>query len=146
MSSAGLESQDIEEDVMAHVSGLSRGDKRRNERLARLRELVPPGNAILGIDLADDKQVMVLTDQDSRVLARKRVRAKAWQLGSALEWGRRVARRHGFGDVTVACEPTGHRWRVLDQLAAGLGMPLRTAAARRPGPGKRGLHPRQERR
>ncbi|WIV60913.1 IS110 family transposase [Amycolatopsis nalaikhensis] len=22
------------------------------------------------------------------------------------------------------CEPTGHRWRVLDQLAAGLGMPL----------------------
>lgn len=124
MSSAGVESQDIEEDVMAHGSGLSRGDKRRNDRLARLRELVPPGNAILGIDLADDKQVMVLTDHDSRVLARKRVRAKAWQLGSALEWGRGVARRHGFGDVTVACEPTGHRWRVLDQLAAGLGMPL----------------------
>src|SRR3954447_2373642 len=100
MSTAGLESQDIEEDVMAHGSGLSRGDKRRNERLARLWELVPPGNAILGIDLADDKQVMVLTDHDSRVLARKRVRAKTWQLASALEWGRRgasarVRRRHG---------------------------------------------------
>lgn len=60
MSCAGLESQDIEEDVVAHGSGLSRGDKRRNERLARLRELVPPQNAILGIDLADDKQAMVV--------------------------------------------------------------------------------------
>jgi transposase len=26
--------------------------------------------------------------------------------------------------VTVACEPTGHRWRVLDQLAAGRGLAL----------------------
>ena len=26
--------------------------------------------------------------------------------------------------MTVACEPTGHRWRVLDQLAAERGLPL----------------------
>jgi transposase len=58
------------------------------------------------------------------VLARKRIRTKAWRLGSALEWARQVARRHGFADVTVGCEPTGHRWRVLDQLAAELDMPL----------------------
>lgn len=124
MSCAGLQSQDIEEDVMAQGSGLSRGDKRRNERLVRLRQLVPAENAILGIDLADEKQAMVLTDHDSRVLARKRVRAKAWRLGSALEWARQAARRHGFADVTVGCEPTGHRWRVLDQLAAGMDMSL----------------------
>ncbi|MGH4024177.1 MAG: IS110 family transposase [Pseudonocardiaceae bacterium] len=109
---------------MAHGSGVSRGDKRRNQRLALLRELVPIENAILGIDLADDKQAMVVTDHDSRVLARKRVRAKTWQLGSALEWARQVARQQGFADVSVGCEPTGHRWRVLDQLAAGLGMGL----------------------
>jgi hypothetical protein len=30
----------------------------------------------------------------------------------------------GFASVTVACEPTGHRWRVLDQLAAEWGLPL----------------------
>ena len=30
----------------------------------------------------------------------------------------------GFVSVTVACEPTGHRWRVLDQLAAGRGLAL----------------------
>jgi hypothetical protein len=34
-------------------SGLSRGDRNRNARLARLRELVPHGNAIVGIDLAE---------------------------------------------------------------------------------------------
>jgi transposase len=30
----------------------------------------------------------------------------------------------GFARVTVACEPTGHRWRVLGQLAADRGMPF----------------------
>jgi hypothetical protein len=62
MSLTGLESQDIEEEVVVQGSGLSRGDKRRNARLARLRELVPAGNAILGIDLADQKQALVLAD------------------------------------------------------------------------------------
>ncbi|WIV60915.1 hypothetical protein [Amycolatopsis nalaikhensis] len=105
-----MQSQDIEEDVMPHGSGLSRGDKRRNERLARLRALVPPQNAIVGIDLADEKQAIVVTDHDSRVLARKRVRAKAWRLGSVLEWAREVARRHGFADVTVGCGSRPIEW------------------------------------
>jgi transposase len=30
----------------------------------------------------------------------------------------------GFAGVTVACEPTGHRWRVVGQLAADRGMPF----------------------
>jgi transposase len=37
-------------------TGLSRGDRNRN---ARLRELLPPENAIVGIDLADSKQAAV---------------------------------------------------------------------------------------
>src|SRR5439155_25509812 len=74
--------------------------------------------------LAAEKRAIVVPDHDARVLAREGVRAQAGRLGSALEWARQVAGRHGFADVTVGCEPTGHRWRVLDQLAAGLGMPL----------------------
>jgi Transposase len=37
-----------------------------------------------------------------------------------------IERAHaaGFASVTVACEPTAHRWRVLDQLAAWRGLPL----------------------
>lgn len=52
---------------------LSRGDRRRNERLARLRAVVTRDSAVLAFDLAADKQV---------------------------------------------CALTGHRWRLLDQIAA----------------------------
>jgi transposase len=124
LSLTGLVSQNSKEDVVVQGSGLSRGDKRRNEQLARLRELVPVDNAILGIDLADTKQAVVVTDHDSRVLARGPVTAKAWELGPVLDWARQVAHAHGFTDVTVGCEPTGHRWRVLDQLAAQQNMAL----------------------
>jgi transposase len=105
-------------------SGLSGGDRNRNVRLARLRELVPLSNAIMGIDLADDKQAAVVTDHDSQVIARRRVSARAWELGELLDWAVARAAVAGFASVTVACEPTGHRWRVLDQLAAGRGLAL----------------------
>ena len=108
---------------MGNGSGLSRGDRNRNARLARLRELVPLSNAIVGIDLADDTQAAVVTDHDSRVIARRRVRARAWELGEA-GLGGGPGGGAGFCSVTVACEPTGHRWRVLDQLAAGRGLAL----------------------
>ena len=124
MSFRGLVSQNGQEDVVVQGSGLSRGDKRRNAKLARLRESLRVDNAILGIDLADEKQALVLADHDSRVLARKRVRAEAWELGPVSDWARRVAHSHGFAGVTVGCEPTGHRWRVLDELAAQRDMTL----------------------
>ena len=124
MLCSGLESQNIEEGVVVHSNGLSRGDRRRNERLARLRELVPVSNLILAVDLADEKQVFVLTDHDSRVLARRRVRAKVWRLGPVLDWAIDMAAEFGAAGVTVGCEPTGHRWRMLDQLAAERAMPL----------------------
>jgi transposase len=56
---------------MGNGSGVSRGDRNRNARLARLRGMVPVENAIVGIDLADQKQMVVVTDHDSKVLARK---------------------------------------------------------------------------
>ncbi len=56
---------------MCDRSGLSRGDRNRNARLARLRELLPASPAIVGIDLAGDKQAAVVSDHDSRVIARR---------------------------------------------------------------------------
>jgi transposase len=109
---------------MGNGSGVSRGDRNRNARLARLRVLVPSVNAIVGIDLADRKQMVVVTDHDSKVLARKTFRCHAWDLGAALDWASKQAAGKGFAGVTVACEPTGHRWRVLGQLAAERGMPF----------------------
>jgi transposase len=67
-------------------SGISRGDRNRNARLVRLRELVPIEKAIVGIDLADRKQLVVVTDHDSKVLARRTFRCRAWDLGIALDW------------------------------------------------------------
>jgi transposase len=122
---------------VGNASGVSRGDRNRNARLARLRALVLVENAIVGIDLADRKQVVVVCDHDSTVLARRTFRCRAWDLGVALEWAAHRAAAKGFAGVTVACEPTGHRWRVLGQLAADRGMPfvcvqpLQTSWARR---------------
>jgi transposase len=59
---------------MGNGSGVSRGDRNRNVRLERLRALVPVTNAIAGIDLAGSKQMVVVTDHDSRVIARRTFR------------------------------------------------------------------------
>jgi transposase len=90
-----------------------------NARLARLRETVPLENAIVGIDLAERKQMVVVTDHDSKVLAGWTFRCRAWDLGVALDWAAERAAAKGFTGVPVSCEPTGHRWRVLGQLAGG---------------------------
>src|SRR5580700_5455531 len=109
---------------MGNGSGVSRGDRNRNARLARLRALVPVTNAIAGIDLAGKKQMVVVTDHDSKVIARRVFRCRAWDLGSALDWAAGCAAAKGWAGVTVSCEPTGHRWRVLGQLASERSMPF----------------------
>ena len=103
---------------------LSRGDRHRNDRLTQLRAVVTRSTVVLAFDLASDKQVCALTDPDSKVLARRTVRGKAWQLRGTVQWGLTRAADAGFTSVVVACEPTGHRWRVLDQTAAELGVRL----------------------
>ncbi len=109
---------------MGNGNGVSRGDRNRNARLERLRVLVPVTNAIVGIDLADSKQMVVVTDHDSKVMARRTFRCRAWDLGAALDWAASRAAATGLAGVTVSCEPTGHRWRVLGQLAADRSMPF----------------------
>src|SRR5215469_118697 len=109
---------------MGNGNGVSRGDRNRNARLKRLRALVPVTNAIAGIDLAGSKQMVVVTDHDSKVIARRTFRCRAWDLGAALDWAAGRAAAAGWAGVTVSCEPTGHRWRVLGQLAADRAMPF----------------------
>jgi len=76
---------------------------------------------VLAIDLGEDKQVAVVMDHEGRVLARKVVKAKAHQLGGLLEWAAGKAAAAGFAGLTVACEPTGHRWKALMGLADAAG-------------------------
>jgi transposase len=85
---------------------------------------LPRDGAVIGIDLAEDKQALAVIDHDVRVLARKTVRVKAFRLGEALDWAVGRARAKGFERVTVACEPTGPRWMQVQRLCAGRGLPL----------------------
>lgn len=103
-------------------NGVSRGDRIRNARLDRLRAVVPVSNVIVAIDLADKKQMVVVCDHDSKVLAGKTYRCRSWDLGAALDWAGERAKSNGFAGVTVSCEPSGHRWRVLAQFAADRSM------------------------
>jgi transposase len=105
-------------------SGTTRGDRRRNARRERLRAILPRGGAVIGIDLAEDKQALAVADHDVRVLARKTVRVKAFRLGEALDWAVAQARVKGFAHVAVACEPTGPRWLQVQRLCAERGLPL----------------------
>jgi transposase len=105
-------------------NGTTRGDRRRNARRERLRGLLPRDGAVIGIDLAEDKQALAVADHDVRVLARKTVRVKAFRLGQALDWAVAQAKARGFAQVTVACEPTGARWMQVQRLCGERGLPL----------------------
>jgi len=86
--------------------------------------MLPRDGAVIGIDLADEKQALAVIDHDVRVLARKTVRVKAFRLGEALDWAAGQARAKGFGAVAVACEPTGPRWLQVQRLCAERGLPM----------------------
>ena len=105
-------------------SGMTRGDRRRNARRERLRGLLPRDGAVIGIDLAEEKQALAVVDHDVRVLARKTVRVPAFRLGEALDWAVAAARVKGFARVAVACEPTGARWIQVQRLCGERGLPL----------------------
>lgn len=69
---------------MGKVSGLTRGDKRHNERKRQLRRQVPRQNAVLGIDLGENRQVAALTDHDTVVIGRKTVSGPVHRLDAVI--------------------------------------------------------------
>jgi transposase len=109
---------------MSKGNGLTRGDVRRNERRARLRALVPDSGLVLGLDLGEKKQAMVLADRDGRALWRRSPQVRVHELGQYLDSAAERAARAGFAGVTVACEPTGSRWMAVQELAARRAMPF----------------------
>lgn len=104
---------------MSNRRALTRGDRRRNEKLARLRSIVRPELAIVGIDLASAKQAAAVTDHDSITLGRRMFEGDPWVIDDILDWALPIAAEAGFAGVVVGCEPTGHRWKpVLERCRA----------------------------
>ena len=73
----------------------------------KTRQLLSLQNAIIGIDLADRKQAAVITNHDSRVPARRRLTARAWELGELPDW---AGRGGGFRVGDDGARADG-RWR-----------------------------------
>jgi transposase len=111
----------LQEDAVGKAT-LRRGDRRRNEKLARLRAVVRGELAIMAIDLAKAKQAVVVLDHDSQVVGRRMFACSPWGLGQALAWAEDVAAQAGFDGGVTAFEPTGHRWKPLWQLCADRGV------------------------
>ena len=109
---------------MPHGRALTRGDRRRNERLARLRSIVRREYAVVAVDLASAKQAAVVTDHDSVVLGRRMFTGDAWVIDEILDWAGPIAAQAGFAGVVAGCEPTGHRWKPLLDRARARGVEL----------------------
>lgn len=109
---------------MSQGSGITRGDRRRNVRKARLRALVPHDHAVAGVDLGDRKQALTVTGADGQVLGRRSPRVTAHELGPFLDWAAGQARAAGFAGLSVACEPTGSRWMAVQDLCEARGLPF----------------------
>jgi transposase len=89
-----------------------------------LRALVPVANAVAGVDLGERKQALVVMGADGQVLARRSVMVGVHGLGAVLGWAADRARAAGFAGLTVACEPTGSRWMVVQELCARRGLAM----------------------
>ena len=109
---------------MSKGSGITRGDRRKNLKKARLRELVPHENAVLGLDLGEKKQALAVTGGDGQVLGRRSPRVAVHGLGSCLDWAAGQARAAGYAGLSVACEPTGSWWMAVQDLCGARGLPF----------------------
>jgi transposase len=103
---------------------LTRGDRRRNDKLARLRSIVRPDLAVVGIDLASAKQAAVVADHDSITLGRRMFDGDPWVIDEIIDWAVPIALDAGFAGVVVGCEPTGHRWKPLLERCRARGVEL----------------------
>jgi transposase len=86
--------------------------------------MVPAGNAVAGLDLGERKQALVVTGADGLVLARRSPLVSVHGLGGHLDWALARARAAGFSGLTVACEPTGSRWMIVQELCAQRGVAM----------------------
>lgn len=109
---------------MSNRRPLTRGDRRRNEKLTRLRSIVRRDLAIVGIDLASAKQAAVVADHDSVTLGRRMFDGDPWVIDDILDWAVPIAHEAGFAGVVVGCEPTGHRWKPLLERCRARGVEL----------------------
>lgn len=106
---------------------VTRGMRRRTEKLARRSEIVNSRSLVAGIDIAKRESVVVFVRAaDKARVGRLRVPTTAEGLAHVIERGGRLLGQHGCERLVLAMETTGHYWKILARTAERLGVPYVT--------------------
>lgn len=106
---------------------VTRGMRRRSEKLARRRERLPADALIAGVDLAKKESIVVFVRAADRArVGRLRVTTDRAGTERLVARGREFAVEHGSGPLVIAMEPTSHFWKPVARAAdeAGVGYVL----------------------
>jgi transposase len=104
---------------------VTRGMRRRSEKLARRRERLPVDALIAGVDLGKrESVVMFVSAADRRRLGTTRIRTDASGAERLVSRAEELRARHGLGPLVVAMEPTSHFWKVIGRALERHGVPF----------------------
>ncbi len=93
---------------------VTRGMRRRTDKLARHRERLPADALIAGVDLGKKRSVVVFVRATDRArLGRLDISSDPAGRAQLIARGRELVAAHGTGPLVVAMEPTSHFWKPL---------------------------------
>ena len=72
---------------MPNPMSLTRGDRRRDDKLAALRSIVRPELAVVAVDLAERKQAAVVANHDSMIFAKRMFDGEGGVIGKNVQQG-----------------------------------------------------------
>ena len=103
---------------------VTRGMRRRSEKMARRRERLPADALIAGVDLAKKESIVVFVRAADRArLGRLRIGSDPAGRARLIARGRELVAAHGTGPLVVAMEPTSHFWKPLARAADEAAVP-----------------------
>lgn len=103
---------------------VTRGMRRRSEKLARRRQRLPADALIAGVDLGKrESVVMFVSAIDRRRLGTMRIRTDASGAERLVARGEALREQLGLGPLVVAMEPTSHFWKVVGRALDRQGIP-----------------------
>jgi transposase len=106
---------------------VTRGMRRRSEKLARHRERLPADALIAGVDLAKKESlVMFVRASDRARVGKLQVTTDREGTERLIARGRELVAEQGTGPLVIAMEPTSHFWKPVARAAdaAGVGYVL----------------------
>lgn len=100
--------------------------QRQHSRNVEKRARIGKNTLVVGIDVGSQFNAVALMDREGKVL---KVCPKVYNSRKGFDYFTKVigdhTRRHGFRDIIVGMEPTGHYWRKIAFFAMDQGMEVR---------------------